>query len=84
MSKPSPRRRRGVTVTLGKTEVTKLGEDGFSWSDVYHVVMSLSWPRFFAGMIGIYLLVNLVFACAYATNDGSGSPILDFGGPSCT
>jgi inward rectifier potassium channel len=71
MSKPSTRRRRGVTVTLGKTEVTKLGEDGFHWSDVYHVIMSMSWPRFFASMIATYLLVNLVFACAYALGDGA-------------
>jgi inward rectifier potassium channel len=73
MSKPSTRRRRSVTVTLGKTEVTKLGEDGFRWSDVYHVIMSLTWPRFFAGMIGVYLLVNLVFACAYELGDGAVS-----------
>jgi inward rectifier potassium channel len=69
VSKPSPPRRRKVTVTLGKTEVTKLGEDGFSWSDVYHVIMSMTWPRFFAWAIGIYLLVNLAFACAYALGD---------------
>lgn len=71
MSKPSARRRRGVTVTVGKTEVTKIGEDGFSWSDVYHVIMSMTWPRFFRWTIGIYLLVNLVFACAYALGDGA-------------
>jgi inward rectifier potassium channel len=69
MSKPSARRRRGVTVTLGKTEITKIGEDGFSWSDVYHVIMSMTWPRFFTWAIGIYLLVNLVFASAYALGD---------------
>lgn len=69
MSKPSTPRRRGVTVTLGKTEVTKLGVDGFSWSDVYHALMSMTWPRFFAVMIGTYLLVNLGFASAYALGD---------------
>jgi inward rectifier potassium channel len=69
MSKPSARRRRGVTVTLGRTEVTKLGEDGFSWGDVYHVIMSMTWRRFFGWVIGIYLLVNLVFASAYALGD---------------
>ncbi|HTA64187.1 MAG TPA: hypothetical protein VK753_01665, partial [Xanthomonadaceae bacterium] len=69
MSKPSARRRRGVTVTLGKTQVTKIGEDGFSWGDVYHVIMSMTWPRFFAAMIGTWLLVNLVFASAYALGD---------------
>ena len=62
MNKPSTPRRRGVTVTLGKTEVTKVGEVGFSWSDVYHAIMSMTWSRFFAVMIGSWLLVNLVFA----------------------
>jgi len=69
MSNPSTKRRRGIKVTLGKTEVTKLGEAGFSWSDVYHVIMSMTWSRFFACMIGTWLLVNLVFASAYALGD---------------
>ena len=69
MSNSSARRRRAVKVTLGKTEITKLGEEGFSWGDVYHVIMSQSWPRFFAGVGGTYLLVNLVFAGAYALGD---------------
>ncbi|HEV7489882.1 MAG TPA: ion channel [Rhodanobacteraceae bacterium] len=63
--KTSPRRRKGVTVNLGRTEVTQLGVTRFDWHDVYHIIMSLSWPQFFAGAVTVYLLVNLLFACVY-------------------
>ena len=71
MSKPSTRGIRSVKVTLGQTEVTKLGVAGFSWSDIYHAIMAMSWPRFFGHMITVYLLVNLVFAGFYSLGDGS-------------
>ena len=63
-SKPS-RRRRGVTVKLGQTEVTKLGVPRFNWHDAYHAIMSLTWPKFLVGALAVYLLVNLVFAGTY-------------------
>jgi len=65
MTEGTPRRRRGVTVNLGPTEVTKLGVPGFDWHDAYHTIMSLTWPRFFSGIVLVYFLVNLVFATAY-------------------
>lgn len=71
MSKVSTRRRNGVKVMLGQTEVTKLGETGFSWSDIYHAIMWMSWRRFFVYVIGVYLLVNLLFAGAYALGEGA-------------
>jgi inward rectifier potassium channel len=64
-----PTRRRGITMNLGKTEVTKLGVHRFNWHDTYHIVMSLTWPQFFAGAITVYLLANLVFAGAYYVGD---------------
>ena len=64
-----PRRRRGVTVMLGQSEITKLGVPRFNWTDAYHAIMSLSWPRFFAGTLAVYLAVNLVFATAYYLGD---------------
>jgi inward rectifier potassium channel len=65
----SSNRRRGVTVTLGKTEVTKLGVAPFNWHDAYHLIMSLTWPQFFAGAVFVYLVVNLGFATAYFLGD---------------
>jgi len=69
MTPPQPGRRRGVTVKLGQTEVTKTGIPRFHWHDAYHLIMSLTWPRFFAGAVTVYLLVNVVFASAYALGD---------------
>lgn len=62
-------RRRAIKMTLGKTEVTKLGESASHWSDVYHSIMQMTWPRFFAATLVLYLLVNLLFAGAYALGD---------------
>jgi inward rectifier potassium channel len=58
-------RRRGITVSVGQTEVTKVGVQPFNWHDTYHAVMSLTWPQFFAGAIVVYLVANLIFATAY-------------------
>src|SRR5512141_2989303 len=65
------RRQQGVTVNLGRSEVTKLGVSRFSLHDAYHLIMSLSWPQFFAGAVVVYLCVNLVFASLYFLGDGA-------------
>jgi inward rectifier potassium channel len=59
----------GITVKLGQTEITKIGARRFDWNDAYHLIMSLTWPRFFAGAVTVYLLVNVAFACVYALGD---------------
>ena len=69
MDRSSPRRREGITVTLGASEVTKLGVPRFSPHDAYHLIMSLSWPQFFAGAVVVYLCVNLLFASLYFFGD---------------
>ncbi len=56
-------------MNLGQTEVTKLGVHRFNWHDTYHIIMSLTWPQFFAGAVTVYLLANLVFAGAYYVGD---------------
>jgi inward rectifier potassium channel len=68
MSQPS-RRRQGVTVNLGRAEVTKLGVSRFSPHDAFHMIMSLTWTQFFAGAVTVYLFANLVFASVYALGD---------------
>lgn len=59
------RRRKGITIRLGPTEVTKVGASRFDRHDAFHVIMSLTWPQFFGGAVAVYLCVNLVFATAY-------------------
>ncbi len=62
---PEFSRRDGVTVRVFHTEVTKIGAARFNWHDAYHMIMSLTWPRFFFGAVTLYTLVNLAFATAY-------------------
>ena len=62
-------RNQGITINLGRVEVTKLGVSRFSPHDLYHMIMSLNWPEFFGGAIVIYLLVNFVFATFYWLGD---------------
>jgi inward rectifier potassium channel len=65
------RRRQGITVELGQTEITKLGVPRFNWHDAFHLILSLTWPQFFAGAITVYLLANLVFASVYFLGDNA-------------
>jgi len=54
-----------VNPRLDIGSVTRIGERRWHWSDAYHTILTLTWPRFFALIFGIYLLVNLIFASAY-------------------
>jgi len=56
---------------LENTTVTRVGERHWHWSDAYHITLTLSWPRFFALMVGIYFLVNLAFAAAFYAVPGT-------------
>jgi inward rectifier potassium channel len=68
MRKSKPRR-PGITIRLGQYEVTKVGSPRYSLHDAYHLIMSLTWPQFFAGAVGVYLVANLVFATFYTVGD---------------
>ncbi len=64
-------RHKGITVQLGATEATKVGVSRFDRHDAFHMIMSLSWPQFFAGAILVYLGVNVLFATAYYLGDNA-------------
>lgn len=36
------------------------------WHDLYHVFMTISWPRLFASFVGLFTLFNLLFAGVYS------------------
>jgi inward rectifier potassium channel len=40
------------------------------WQDLYHLFMTLSWPRLFASFAGFFVLFNLLFAVAYSLQAG--------------
>jgi inward rectifier potassium channel len=50
---------RGSVVSIGLS-------DG-RWRDAYHTLLTLTWPRFFGLLIGLFLAVNGLFALAYAS-----------------
>ena len=56
---------RRINPRLDIASVTRIGDQRWHWSDAYHTILTLSWPRFFALIFGIYLLVNVLFATAF-------------------
>jgi inward rectifier potassium channel len=55
-----------VSVRVGQIEFLKVNIGTQEWRDVYHWVLSLSWPRFAALISGVYLAINVVFAVLYS------------------
>ncbi len=64
-------RRNRVTVRVGRRDVTKLGARRIALGDAYHLILTLSWARFFAVLIALYLLLNLFFGLAFWAVPGS-------------
>ncbi len=56
---------RPVRVHLGDIDAIKLGMRRFSLRDPYYLVLTISWPVFFALAVSFYLTANLCFALAY-------------------
>jgi len=51
---------------VGQLEFLKVNAEKQKWRDVYHWILSLSWPRFAFLILGVYLAINLIFAALYA------------------
>ncbi len=56
---------RPVRVHLGDINAIKLGMSRFSLRDPYYLVLTVSWPVFFALAVSFYMVTNLCFALAY-------------------
>jgi len=54
-----------ITLRVGKLEFLKLNATAWEWRDAYHWILSLSWSRFAALLLGGYASVNVIFATAY-------------------
>ena len=61
MSKSS----RQISVRAGRLEFVKINAAKFRLRDSYHLILTLSWLRFAALVLAIYILINLVFASLY-------------------
>jgi inward rectifier potassium channel len=63
--------RRLARVRLGSYEFEKRGISRFDLRDPYRIALLLTWPQFLAALLGLYLIVNVVFATLYWLIPGS-------------
>jgi len=64
MTAPSPHPR--ILNADGSSNVVRLGLPRRSWlNDHYHVLLTASWPAFFAAITALYMVSNALFAVAY-------------------
>jgi len=59
------------TLRVGETRILTLGHRLGNLRDPYHLVLTLSWPRFFAALLLVFTLVNLGFGTVYWLLPGS-------------
>jgi inward rectifier potassium channel len=62
------RRSRHIRIRSEQFEFVKLNAKKFDWRDTYHLILTLSWPRFAGFVFGVYLLINILFALLYLLN----------------
>ena len=60
-----------ITVRAGRMEFFKIDAGGWDWRDLYHWILSLSWPRFTLVVLALYMGLNLSFAACYVAQPGS-------------
>ena len=67
-----PIRRSSIYRTLptGRQIVT-YGLPRRPWQDLYHLFMTMSWPRLFATYAGVFILFNLIFGLLYEIQPGA-------------
>jgi inward rectifier potassium channel len=56
------------------------GQDGTQYRDIYHQSLMASWPMFLLGLLGIFIVINIVFALLYLADPGglTNAPPGDF------
>jgi len=62
---------RLARVRLGTYEFKKKGVSRFDLRDPYHLAIALTWPRFLAALLALYLSANVVFATLFWAVPGS-------------
>lgn len=56
---------------LGTSRIKRVGISRWHWGDIYHWMLTVSWPRFFLLVGALYFITNLVFALAFYLVPGS-------------
>ena len=54
-----------ITMRVGHREFIKVNATKYDWRDIYHFILTLSWPQFAGLVLGIYVFINLCFAMLY-------------------
>ena len=57
---------RSISVRSGRVEFLKINAAKFNLRDSYHLILTLTWPRFAALVLAVYILINLIFAGLYS------------------
>ncbi len=65
MKNSQPAQNQRITSRKGQTQIPRKGLVHSQWTDLYHWILTLSWPGFLGLIILLYLLSNTVFAGAY-------------------
>ncbi|WP_296001393.1 ion channel [Rugamonas sp.] len=68
--RPKVGRVRGA-FQLGTSNIERIGVGRWHWSDSYHWMLTLTWPRFFGLIALAYFVINLIFAAAFYLAPGS-------------
>ncbi|WP_373987401.1 ion channel [Duganella sp. BuS-21] len=56
---------------MGTSRIRRIGISRWYWGDIYHWMLTVSWPRFFVLVGLLYVFTNLVFALAFYAVPGS-------------
>jgi inward rectifier potassium channel len=64
-------RRDPIPIRIGAVELTTRGAARYDLRDPYHLMVTLSWPRFFLVLLAVDLTINIVFALLYLADPGS-------------
>ncbi|TFW22677.1 ATP-sensitive inward rectifier potassium channel 10 [Massilia arenosa] len=64
-------RRRGGVFRFGSAQIKRRGGRRWYWTDTYHAMLAMSWPRFFFISGTLYLATNFLFAALFVLEPNS-------------
>ncbi|MDE3120704.1 MAG: hypothetical protein KGK00_02935 [Paracoccaceae bacterium] len=67
---PPPRSLSQSLVERDRVDVRVIGARRRLSSDIYHVLVGMSWPAFFLGFIAAFIAINSLFAGLYLLSPG--------------
>ena len=65
------RKTAGETTRTRGRALRMIGANRHDLSDLYHLILTLSWPQFFIAVLGFYVVVNTLFALAFMAQPDS-------------